>query len=112
MKFLLKHRFNYFDVFLLTAAVILFVRERYVLSAIVAFLGALCVVLAELANIKAEERRRLQREEDERNRQREWQSLADAGHKLEAIGRHRMLYGSSLKEALEAVEDYMGLPRR
>jgi len=93
MAYLLTPRFNMIDSTALIVFGILFAQGE-LLQAVLVFLGA--VILSSL----------LQYFFNKNAKDKQWQSLADSGQKVAAIKRHRELYQSSLKEALDVVDAY------
>lgn len=98
MNYILAPRFNMIDSTAMIVFGILFAQGEF-LQAVMMFLGA--VILSSL----------LQHLFGKHAKDKEWQSLADTGQKVAAIKRHRQLYKSSLKEALDAVDAYTALKK-
>lgn len=94
MKYILAPRFNMIDSTALIVFFTLFAQGKF-LQAVLVFLGA--IFLSSL----------LQHFFNKRGKEKQWQSLADSGQKVAAIKRHRELYGSTLKDALNAVDAYV-----
>lgn len=98
MKFLLDKRFNMLDATAI-AIVAIYVSHGEWVSALVALVvGVSVALLAEhfLYNYKDSP----------------WKFLADSGQKVAAVKEYRTIYGSTLTEALAAVDRYLGKSSR
>ena len=98
MNYLLTPRFNMIDSTAMIIFGILFAQGKF-LQAVLVFLGA--IFLSSL----------LQHFFGKYAKDKQWQSLADTGQKVSAVMLHRGLYNSSLKEAVDAVDAYLGLKK-
>lgn len=96
LQYITKERHSHFDLTWLLLSFYCFVQGMFTLGLILYFGGVLLsVALITIAGRDAK-----------------WHRLAKLGYKVEAIKEHRRVYGSSLRDALDAVEAYMGLPKR
>lgn len=91
LNYITKHRHSHFDLIWLLTAFYFFIQNAFMLGLIVLISGSLISVV--LGVIVAKDA--------------EWRRLASCGYRVEAIKEHRRVYGSTLKEAKDAVEDYM-----
>ena len=98
MKYILAPRFNMIDSTALIMIGILLAQSRF-LQAVMVFLGAVFISST------------LQFFYGKYAKDRQWQSLADNGQKIAAIKRHRELYKSTLKEAVDVVNAYETLKK-
>lgn len=96
LKFLCKYRFSYLDLFWSLYAFHFALNGFYITFVVVAFAGALVSVILQVIIDKKPP-----------SRDHKWQEAADAGLKVEAIKRHRAIYGSTLKNSHDVVSDYM-----
>ena len=98
MNYILAPRFNMIDSTAMIVFGTLFAQGEF-LQAVLVFLGA--VTLSSL----------LQHLFGKHSKDKQWQALADAGQKVAAIKRHRELYNSTIKDALEIVDAYIRLSK-
>lgn len=105
MDYLTRPRLNYLDLCWMSSFMGLVMTGRIVAGLVVCILGAFTSVMLEkisrnalLDKFAAEQRKR----------EKIWQDRADAGYRIEAIKLHREIYGSTLKEAMHAVDMHIG----
>lgn len=106
LRFITQLRFSYLDYFWLSASLVLLIQHKFLLAFIAFFVGILFSVYVErkVNNMVVEELIALIKQ----NKDAEWQAEADSGGNVLAVKKHRELYGSSLKEAVDAVKAYRG----
>ena len=97
LRFITQVRFSYLDYVWLSAFFMLFVQHRFLLAFLAFFVGVLFSAYLE---------KRI-RDKDTPSKDAVWQESAKNGFPITAIKLHRQLYGSSLKEAKDAVDAYI-----
>lgn len=97
LKFITMWRFSHLDVIWLLLSFHFFTNGRWLEGLLAFFVGILISIYIE----------RWVKLNDTSAKDKIWQAYADAGKKVEAIKRHRALYGTSLKDALHAVDLYL-----
>ena len=102
--FFLKYRFNFIDVLWIMITAQLFINGMFLLGIASGAIGYGFVILTEI-KLKSDPEEKKQLLKDM-----EWKRLADEGCVIDAIKRHRSLYGTSLKDAREIVFKYLGKP--
>jgi ribosomal protein L7/L12 len=93
MSYFIERRFNILDAMVIAALSIFIAQGQFVLALITVCVGIFVALITQAYFGK-------------RAKDRQWQVLARQDLKVRAIKRHRELYGSSLKEALDAVQAY------
>ena len=86
-------RFSFFDSIVISSICILLAQGRFITACAVMVVGPLVAVLVERAIGK-------------RSKDKKWKAFSDNGQRVMAIKTHRELYGSTLKEAYDAVINY------
>lgn len=86
-------RFSFFDSMVISSFCILLVQGRFITACVVMLVGPLVAVVVEQAIGK-------------RAMDKKWKAFSDSGQQLMAIKVYRHLYGSSLKQACDAVNKY------
>ena len=102
--FFLKYRFNFIDVLWIMITAQLLINRMFLLGIASGAIGYGFVILTEIKlKNNPEEKKQLLKDM-------EWKRLADEGHIIDAVKRHRSLYGTSLKDAREIVFEHIGRP--
>lgn len=106
LRFITQLRFSYLDYVWLSAFLVLFMQHKFLLAFIALFIGVLLSIYIErkINNMVAKKLAAM----DKQNKDAEWQVEADLGRKINAIKKHRALFGSTLKEAHDVVKAYRG----
>lgn len=103
LRFITQWRFSYLDYLWLSAFLVLLMQHKFLLAFITLFVGALFSIYVEKkVNNMAEKLAEMEKQ----NKDAIWQAEADLGRKVNAIKKHRELFGSSLKEAHDVVKAY------
>lgn len=105
MDYLTRPRLNYLDLCWMSSFMGLVMTGRIVAGLVVCILGAFTSVMLEKISRNALLHKYA---EAQKKRERLWQDMADKGLKIEAIKAHRDIYGSTLVNAKNAVEEYIG----
>lgn len=111
LKLITQLRFSYLDYVWLSAFLVLFTKNKFMLAFLAFIVGILfSIFVGRKVNTKTQEELAKQ-ELAAKNlaaKNKEWQRYANAGEKIKAIKMYRSLFGSTLKEAHDVVEEYMG----
>lgn len=102
--FLMKYRFSFIDVLWIMITAQLFINGMFLFGIASAAIGAAFTILTEMKLKKNAEN------EKQSLKDLEWKKLADDGHVIDAIRRHRSLYDTGLKDARDAIFIYLGKP--
>ena len=86
-------RFSFFDSTVISSFCILLVQGRFITACVVMLVGPLVAVVVEQAISK-------------RAIDKKWKAFSNNGQQLMAIKVYRHLYGSTLKQAYDAVSEY------
>lgn len=103
LDYLTRLRLSFLDCVWMSSFVALVMQGRFIFAFTVCILGAFISVMAQKIN------RNNQLAEyaiAQAKRDRQWQELADRHMKIEAIKKHREIYGSDLVTAKDAVDKY------
>ena len=95
LNFLFHKRFNLLESTVIAMLAIAISDGQWLYALGVVLVGSLVVILLEYFLVG--------------RRDRGWKALADRGQKIAAIKEYRTVYGSTLKQALTAVDKYMGI---
>lgn len=97
MKFLLSHRFNYFDSVCLVTVGALIMQNRWITALILILVGTLVSSILEVIFLKTNYQQ-----------DREWQRAAKNGHRLQAIKLCRLAHPDiQLPVIVKQVDEYM-----
>ena len=86
-------RFSFFDSIVISSICILLVQGRFITACVVILVGPLVAVVVEQTVSK-------------RALDKKWKAFSDSGHRGMAIKAHLDLYGSTLRQAYDAVSEY------
>ena len=95
--YLFQNRFSMFDNIVISSSATLILQGRWLIALIIFVMGAIfCILMQSHLLLKAKNK--------------EWQELVvseeSAGSNVPAIKKHRELFGTGLKEAVDAVRAY------
>lgn len=96
MQFLLKYRFSYIDLLWIGILTFLMAEGEILYSIIVLLVGSAITVSLEMKFTPYRH-----------NKNAKWEELARNGKRVEAIKEYRNVYGATLKEALDKVEEFL-----
>ena len=95
LKFLMQYRFSHYDTIWMFVTFYLFLNLRFLEGLLTFFVGILTSIWIE---------QWIRRKEKPA-----WQMAADNGYPVTAIKMHRQQYGSTLREAKDAVDRYLNI---
>ena len=96
---IIEPRFNVIDTMMICAIGILIAQSQFLMAAAVGIAGM--VITSTVSAVFGK-----------RAKDRQWQLISKQGNTVGAIKKHRELYGTSLKQALDIVYAYEGKPPR
>lgn len=93
-RFFTGQRFSMIDSVCITAGAVYFTQGKFLYALMVFLFGVIVAVIVGYQDGNAK-------------KDKKWKQFADGSQKVAAIREHRIVYGSSLKEALDAVDAYL-----
>lgn len=111
LNWLFTNKHSHWDSAFITTTVVAIMQQEWLIAI---FIFAICTLISATMQALIKEKARtkqIQEENDELRRKQDkdaiWQTYARAGRKVEAIKRHRSIYGTSLHESLNMINAYI-----